>query len=147
MHRFLIQFRILLQEVLAQVARAHQSGLTPVIFTSRVERQFPDQATRLAFGEHVSGFLMDVVHGLPATIGFIISKGGITSNDMLSKGLALPTARLVGQILAGCSVVLTPADHPFPGIPVVIFPGNVGDANALTQAWQRLVAPKPCGIE
>ena len=131
------QSPVLLQEVLAQVARAHQSGLTPVIFTSRVERQFPDQATRLAFGEHVSGFLMDVVHGLPATIGFIISKGGITSNDMLSKGLALPTARLVGQILAGCSVVLTPADHPFPGIPVVIFPGNVGDANALTQAWLR----------
>ncbi len=137
----------LLQEVLVQVTRAHQSGLTPVIFTSRVERQFPDQATRLAFGDHVSGFLMDVVHGLPATIGFIISKGGITSNDMLSKGLALPTARLVGQILAGCSVVLTPSDHPFPEIPVVIFPGNVGDANALTQAWQRLVAPKPGGNE
>ena len=141
------QSPVLLQEVLAQVARTHQSGLTPVIFTSRVERQFPDQATRLAFGEHVSGFLMDVVHGLPATIGFIISKGGITSNDMLSKGLALPTARLVGQILAGCSVVLTPADHPFPGIPVVIFPGNVGDVNALTQAWQRLSAPKPRGNE
>lgn len=137
----------LLQEVLAQVALAHQNGLTPVIFTSRAERQFPDQKTRLAFGEHVSGFLMDVVHGLPTTIGFIISKGGITSNDMLSKGLALPTARLVGQILAGCSVVLTPADHLFPEIPVVIFPGNVGDANALTQAWQRLGTPKPHGNE
>ena len=89
----------------------------------------------------------DVVHGLPTTIGFIISKGGITSNDMLSKGLALPTARLAGQILAGCSVVLTPADHLFPEIPVVIFPGNVGDANALTQVWQRLSTPKPRGNE
>ncbi|BBP05851.1 hypothetical protein TPL01_07590 [Sulfuriferula plumbiphila] len=137
----------LLREVLAQVAQAHQHGLTPVVFTSRVERQFPDQATRLAFGEHVSGFLMDVVRGLPATIGFIISKGGITSNDMLSKGLALPTARLVGQILPGCSVVLTPADHPFPGIPVVIFPGNVGDEHALTQAWLRLTAQKRMATE
>lgn len=128
----------LLQEVLAKVAQAHQNGLTPVVFTSRVERQFPDQAARLAFGEHVSGFLMDVVHGLPATIGFIISKGGITSNDMLSKGLALPTARLAGQILAGCSVVLTPADHAFPEIPVVIFPGNVGDEKALAEVYHRL---------
>lgn len=132
----------LLQEVLAKVAQAHQNGLTPVVFTSRVERQFPDQAARLAFGEHVSGFLMDVVHGLPATIGFIISKGGITSNDMLSKGLALPTARLAGQILAGCSVVLTPADHAFPEIPVVIFPGNVGDEKALAEVYHRLRGTK-----
>ncbi len=128
----------LLQEVSTKVLQAHRSGLTPVIYTSRTERQFADQAERLAFGEHVSGFLMDVVRRLPATIGFIVSKGGITSNDMLSTGLALPAARLAGQILAGCSVVLTPDDHVFPRIPVVIFPGNVGDASALTEVWQRL---------
>jgi uncharacterized protein YgbK (DUF1537 family) len=132
----------LLQEVLTKVAQAHQRGQTPVVFTSRVERQFADQAARLAFGEHVSGFLMDVVHGLPSTIGFIISKGGITSNDMLSKGLALPTARLAGQILAGCSVVLTPADHAFSKIPVVIFPGNVGDEKALAAVYHRLSGTK-----
>jgi len=132
----------LLREVSAKIALAHQQGRTPVVFTSRVERQFPDQAARLAFGEHVSGFLMDVVHGLPATIGFIISKGGITSNDMLSKGLALPTARLAGQILAGCSVVLTPADHAFAEIPVVIFTGNVGDEKALAEVYHRLRGTK-----
>jgi uncharacterized protein YgbK (DUF1537 family) len=32
---------------------------------------------------------MDVVRGLPPTLGFLISKGGITSNDVLSDGLAL----------------------------------------------------------
>ena len=132
------QSTALLQEISTRVLQAHRRGLTPVVFTSRIERQFADQAERLAFGEHVSGFLMDVVRGLPTTIGFIISKGGITSNDMLSKGLALPAARLAGQILAGCSVVLTPEDHPFPRIPVVIFPGNVGDASALAEVWQRL---------
>ncbi|MHB0990257.1 MAG: four-carbon acid sugar kinase family protein [Burkholderiales bacterium] len=132
------QSAALLQEISTRVLQAHRRGLTPVVFTSRTERQFADQAERLAFGEHVSGFLMDVVRGLPATIGFIISKGGITSNDMLSKGLALPAARLAGQILAGCSVVLTPEDHPLPRIPVVIFPGNVGDASALAEVWQRL---------
>ena len=141
------QSAALLQEVLLKVAQAHRSGLTPVVYTSRVERQFPDQATRLAFGEQVSGFLMDVVRGLPNSIGFIISKGGITSNDMLSKGLALPSARLVGQILAGCSVVLTPVDHAFAQIPVVIFPGNVGDEHALTQVWQRLTATEDSQLQ
>jgi uncharacterized protein YgbK (DUF1537 family) len=45
----------------------------------------------------------------------------------------------VGQIHAGCSVVLTPQDHPrLPSIPVVIFPGNVGDETALATVYNRL---------
>jgi uncharacterized protein YgbK (DUF1537 family) len=128
----------LLGEVLDKVKQAHEQGKTPVVYTSRVERQFADRQSRLRFGEHVSGFLMSVVHGLPQTIGFVISKGGITSNDMLSRGLALPASRLVGQILAGCSVVLTPRDHRLPEIPVVIFPGNVGDETALATVYNRL---------
>ena len=82
---------------------------------------------------------MDVVRGLPTDIGFLISKVGITSNDVLSTGLALRSARLLGQIIPGCSVVRTPIDHPqFPNLPVVLFPGNVGDANALAMTYQRL---------
>ncbi len=131
----------LLHSVLDQVALAHAAGATAVIYSSRGERQFPDQAARLAFGEAVSGFLMDVVRGLPATVGFLISKGGITSNDVLSDGLALRAATVLGQILPGCSVVRCPADHPrFPGLPVVIFPGNVGDDAALATAVHRLSA-------
>ncbi len=133
------QLSALLVEVISQTSMAHREGKTPVIFTSRAERQFPDITTRLRFGEQVSGFLMSVMHGLPKTVGYIISKGGITSNDMLSLGLAMPAARIVGQIHAGCSVVLTPHDHPrLPDIPVVIFPGNVGDENALATVYQRL---------
>ncbi len=132
------QLHAVLTETLDKVAQAHAEGKTPVIYTSRVERQFADHQMRLRFGEHVSGFLMTVVHGLPTTIGYIISKGGITSNDMLSSGLALPTSRLLGQILAGCSVVQTPHDHRLPDIPVVIFPGNVGDQNALAVVYNRL---------
>lgn len=131
----------LLKNVLDQAIRAHAAGATSVIYTSRGERQFPDQAARLAFGEAVSAFLMDVARGLPATLGFLVSKGGITSNDMLSDGLALRSATVLGQILPGCSVVRCPADHPrFPDLPVVIFPGNVGDDGALATAVRRLSA-------
>ncbi len=133
----------LLAEVLAQAAAAHHQDCTPVIYTSRVERQFASQAERLAFGETVSAFLMDVVRGLPPGLGFLVSKGGITSNDVLSDGLALATSRVLGQVLPGCSMVRCPADHPrFPDLPVVIFPGNVGDENALATVHRRL-APKP----
>ena len=133
------QSEILKQEALTQVQQAHESGKTAVVFTSRKELEFADISTRLAFGQSVSALLMAIVQELPADIGFLISKGGITSNDVLSTGLNLPTARLLGQILAGCSVVRTPEDHPrFPDLPVVLFPGNVGDANALATVYTRL---------
>lgn len=127
------------QTVLEAVAQIHAQGQTPVIYTSREELTFADVQTRLDFGKTVSALLMDIVRGLPGDLGFLISKGGITSNDTLSKGLALRATRLLGQILPGCSVVRTPAKHPqFPDMPVVLFPGNVGDAQALALAYQRL---------
>jgi uncharacterized protein YgbK (DUF1537 family) len=133
----------LLAGVVRQCEQAHAAGDTPVVFTSRLEKAFPDQAARLAFGEMVSAFLMDVVRNLPRTLGFLISKGGITSNDVLSSGLALRTSRVVGQILPGCSVVRCPADHPrYPDLPVIIFPGNVGDEQALATAYARLAGDK-----
>jgi uncharacterized protein YgbK (DUF1537 family) len=129
----------LLGQTLQAVKTVHQSEQTPVVFTSRQELAFADIPTRLQFGQQVSKLLMEVVQGLPSEISFLISKGGITSNDVLSTGLALRTARLLGQILPGCSVVCTPADHPrVPNLPVVLFPGNVGDAQALAIAHQRL---------
>jgi uncharacterized protein YgbK (DUF1537 family) len=133
------QRNTVLEQTLAQVRAAHAEGKTPVIFTSRQELTFDDAQTRLDFGAAVSALLMEVVRGLPSDIGFLISKGGITSNDVLSDGLALTAARLLGQILPGVSIVRTPAEHPqFPNLPVVLFPGNVGDRDALAAAYLRL---------
>ncbi|WP_375505514.1 four-carbon acid sugar kinase family protein [uncultured Nostoc sp.] len=136
------QSAALLTEIQEGTRAAHEAGKTPVVYTSRQELSFKDVKTRLEFGEKVSGLLMDIVRALPSDIGFLISKGGITSNDVLSTGLALTSARLLGQILAGCSMVLTPSDHPqFPDLPVVLFPGNVGDTDALGTVYQRLTLP------
>lgn len=129
----------LLQEILDKVKTVYQENQTPVVYTSREELTFETRQKRLDFGVAVSALLMDVVQGLPHDIGFLISKGGITSNDVLSTGLNLRFARLLGQVLAGCSMVRTSADHPlFPNLPVVLFPGNVGDAQGLATVYRRL---------
>jgi uncharacterized protein YgbK (DUF1537 family) len=131
--------RILVAEAIQQAQQIFESGKTAVVYTSRQELQFPDVAARLQFGITVSETLMSIVQQLPINIGFLISKGGITSNDVLSHGLQLPTVRLLGQILAGCSVVQTAADHPrYPLLPVVLFPGNVGDDDAVAEVYRRL---------
>ncbi|NEX20960.1 four-carbon acid sugar kinase family protein [Thiorhodococcus mannitoliphagus] len=127
----------LFHELIDRLETAQHEHHSAVLYTSRGERQFPTKAERLAFGERVSGFLVRLVQNLPRETGFLISKGGITSNDTLSKGLALRTARVLGQIHPGCSVVRCPTDHSrFPDLPVVIFPGNVGGDDALARVYQ-----------
>ena len=136
----------LLDNIIEKITSLHQAGLNVVIYTSRTEKTFANQAERLAFGMRVSDFLMDVVRHLPKTLGFLISKGGITSNDVLSKGLNLRASRVVGQILPGCSVVCCPHGHErYPGLPVVIFPGNVGDEQALAKAYGYLALASASG--
>lgn len=137
--RLPVEYPSIVQEVRAAAQHAFDDAETSVIYTSRSERRFPDQQQRLAFGEAVSRLLADIVRELPRDIGFLISKGGITSNDILSQGLALGAARVLGQIAPGCSVLRCPSDHPrFPHLPVVIFPGNVGDDTTLALVYQRL---------
>jgi uncharacterized protein YgbK (DUF1537 family) len=131
--------KAILETVLAAVAEAFAQNKTAVIYTSRAELSFETVQQRLQFGVAVSALLMEVVQGLPSNLSFLISKGGITSNDVLSVGLNLTQARLLGQILPGCSVICTAENHPqFPNLPVVLFPGNVGNQDSLVAAWQRL---------
>lgn len=131
-------YAAILKETLGTVQTVHAQGQTPVVYTSREELQFAEPETRLQFGERVSALLMDVVKGLPPNIGYLVSKGGITSNDVLSTGLNLRTAWLLGQVIPGCSVVQTTPEHSlFPNLPVVLFPGNVGDEAGLTTVYRR----------
>ena len=129
----------LVVDLITAVEAALGEGRGAVLYTSRGERQFATKAERLAFGDRVAALLVEIGQRLPADIGFLISKGGITSNDTLSKALALRSARVLGQVHAGCSVVRCPQDHPrFANLPVVIFPGNVGGDEALTEVYRRL---------
>lgn len=131
----------LVAEILEQVEAIFESGKTAVVYTSRQESQFQNIQTRQEFGAKVSGTLMEVVRQLPSDIGFLISKGGITSNAVLTNGLGLESARLLGQIHPGCSVVQTAYNHPrYPLLPVVLFPGNVGDEFGLKIVYQRLTS-------
>lgn len=125
--------------IIQRIEKAFSAHKTAVIFTSRSERQFTDGEERLRFGAEISAFLMQIVQNLPPRTGFLISKGGITSHNVLSTGLGLKTCRVVGQVLAGCSVVRCPDTHPrYPNLPVVIFPGNVGDEGSLATVFKRL---------
>ena len=76
---------------------------------------------------------------LHQNLGYLISKGGITSQTLLARGLALESVQLEGQLLPGLSLV-RPSAGPCSGLPILTFPGNLGVAGTLMDAWQRMEA-------
>lgn len=117
-----------------------QNGRSVLLYTSRtlVSANTPEE--NLAIGSRVSTFLTDTVQHLSVRPDFLIAKGGITSSDLATKSLQINRAIVQGQILPGVPVWKTGEDSKFANLPYVIFPGNVGENDALTVAFKKLVA-------
>ncbi len=128
----------LMTEVLGAAAEIHRAGLTPVLYTSRREVRCDDVAKRLALGAKISQFLVDAVRALPFRPDFLVSKGGITSHDILTHSLAVRVARVAGQAAAGIPTIRLAADAHFANMHYVIFPGNVGAVETLREVVERL---------
>lgn len=128
----------LMTEVLGAAAEHYNRGLTPVLYTSRREVRCDDVEKRLALGAKISQFLVEAVRALPFRPDFLVSKGGITSHDILTHSLEVRTARVAGQAAAGIPTIRLGADEHFANLLYVIFPGNVGSAETLREVVTRL---------
>ncbi|MFM7549920.1 MAG: four-carbon acid sugar kinase family protein [Cyanobacteriota bacterium] len=116
------------------------AGATPVLFTSRGEVPCASAAERRRLGTELARLMARLAARLAPRLGYVISKGGITSHTLLADGLGVGVVELQGQLLPGLSLVLTPTDAPEPALPVLTVPGNLGEAQTLRQAWQLLQA-------
>jgi uncharacterized protein YgbK (DUF1537 family) len=67
-----------------------------------------------------------------------VAKGGITSIQVAKTALGVNEALALGQIQPGVPVWRMGAESRWPGLAYVVFPGNVGDENALARAVQTL---------
>ena len=122
----------LMQELLSEMKQRAEEGLTPVVFTSRKEVRLTDADERQHLGQRISDFLVEMVARLPFVPSYLVAKGGITSNDILTKGLALKSAVVLGQIVPNVPCVMT--NH----FPYIIFPGNVGGDDSLREVYEKL---------
>ena len=110
-------------------------GHTPVLFSSRGERSglSPRQQLQLAFR------MAQVVLNLEPPLGYVVAKGGTTSFTWLARGMGLTQLRLLGQLQPGLSIVQPTQPHErFGLLPVVTFPGNLGNGQSLKRCWQQL---------
>ena len=122
----------LMLETLDTIQQVVDNYLTPVVYTSRQEIRLDDANQRQYLGQQVSDFLVDIVRRLPYSPSYLVAKGGITSHDILTKGLGIKTARVLGQIISSVPCVM---GNQFP---YIIFPGNVGDEASLKEVYLKL---------
>lgn len=117
-----------------------EQGITPVCYTRRKLLSLPDDSKKdaLVRSVKISQAVQDLVGKLNVVPAFVVAKGGITSSDVGVKALKVRRANVMGQIRPGVPVWQTGAESKFPGIPYVIFPGNVGEENTLREAVEIL---------
>ncbi|KAH8649077.1 hypothetical protein BX600DRAFT_404165 [Xylariales sp. PMI_506] len=107
-------------------------GQDVLVMTSRELITGADEAHSLDIGATVARSLVSFLVELKTKPRYVIAKGGITSSDMATKGLRMKRAMIVGQAAPG--VPLWRCDEPsskWPGLPYVVFPGNVGSNDTL----------------
>ena len=83
-------------------------------------------------GAAVMAGIVSVVRNLVGQFDALVTKGGITSADVVTRGLRARRARVMGQLEVGVPVWHVTTDHA--GVPVVVVPGNVGTGVTLVNA-------------
>jgi len=128
--------------IISEVKKGFNFGNDVCIYTSREyyrnDSQNVDSDKNLIFSSRISEGLVRVVKALKIRPSFLVAKGGITSSDIGVKGLNVKRALVMGQIQPGIPVWELGPESRFPGLPYIIFPGNVGTDDTLKKVVEIL---------
>lgn len=127
--------------LLSRVEELLPAGKSAAVFTRRDRLDLPmaDKDRQLQISTEISDALTGVIGRLSIRPSFIVAKGGITSSDVGVKALRVRKALVKGQIRPGIPVWQTGEESRFPGLPYVIFPGNVGAEDDLRRIAETLI--------
>lgn len=128
-----------LKHVTDQAISAIKNG-NVIVRTSRKLVTGVDGDASLEISRQVSAAVVKVTKEIlkAAPPRFVVAKGGITSSDTASKGLEIRRAMVIGPMLEGIVSLWTASSGPATGIPYVVFAGNVGNEESLTQVVRKL---------
>ncbi len=113
------------------------TGTTTVLYTPR-EVARTSEMEFLETGRNVMLALCEVIRRIKLRPEYIVVKGGTTSIEVARTGLGVRKATVLGQIISGTPVWQLGKESYWPDIPCVVFPGNVGDDNALRRVIEIL---------
>ncbi|MDC3183871.1 hypothetical protein OA975_00925 [Prochlorococcus sp. AH-716-B20] len=124
-------------KLLGQIRSTLKQENTPVLFTTRKEVSIGKNEEQVNFYNSLAYFISELVSDLKNEIGYLVSKGGITSNVILSNGFKANYVYLQGQIITGVSLVTFKLEND-ENLPIVTFPGNIGNQDSLVEVWRIL---------
>ena len=130
--------KVLKNNLVSQIRNLINKQFTPVLFTSRKEISCKSEYEEFQFKKILSLFIAEIIHELRHEIGYLVSKGGITSNVILSEGFKADIVYLEGQIMTGISVLNVNLTKINTYIPVITFPGNIGNPDTLKKVLDIL---------
>jgi len=121
-------------EVLPRLNRALTSKKNVLLYTSRTLVKTKDH---LYASKIISDFIITLVKNITNPPDMIIAKGGITSHVIAVEALEITHATVKGQVLPGVPSIIAGKRSKWPGMPYVIFPGNVGDDQSLLKIVEK----------
>eukprot|EP00850_Spirogloea_muscicola_P008837 SM000048S16549 [mRNA] locus=s48:290297:303770:- [translate_table: standard] len=120
---------------------AIREGKDVLVVTSRELITGRSGDTSLEIGSKVSSGLVEIVSSISTRPRYILAKGGITSSDIAVKALEARRAEVVGQAASGVPLWQLGPGSRHVGVPYIVFPGNVGDADALAMIVKTWALP------
>lgn len=127
-----------INKISKQVNQYLEADEDVVFHTSRKIIKGSTKAESLAIVNSISNGVISIIQQLQHQPKYIIAKGGITSSDVATKGLNVKRGFTIGQALKGVPVWKLGEETKFPNMPYIIFPGNVGNDDALYQLTKLL---------
>ena len=122
-----------IERVAARVSKALAAGQDALVYTSRQAITGDDRASSLQIGQRVSEGLVAIVRAVQKAPAWLIAKGGVTASNVATHGLGVRRTDGLGQAIPGVPIWRTRQESRWPGLIMVVFPGNVGGPNALAE--------------
>ncbi len=127
-----------LDQISRQISNYLSEGKNVVAYTSRTLKSGKGKNENISIINTISAGVVKIVKDLTERPGYLIAKGGITSSDIATNSLGIKRATIMGQALPGVPVWKSGEESKFPGLPYIIFPGNVGGKKALLELYHKL---------
>lgn len=125
-----------LESIIFNVQAALTSGENVVLFTSR---KHLDEGDDFTITQNISRTLVDIVRGIKERPSFLVAEGALTSSNIATDALGVKKAQVLGQIIPGVPLWTIGNETLHPGLAYVIFPSNLGEADALTLVVEKFV--------
>ncbi|KAL2814026.1 hypothetical protein BJX63DRAFT_442687 [Aspergillus granulosus] len=151
-----------MQRIVAQTSASLQSGKDVLVMTSRELMTTDSLATdapaavkhltNLDINTLVASSLVHILRSLKICPRYLLAKGGVTSSDAATAGVGIKRGRVLGQAAPGVPIWWCEDDGDsktveeggrrmkWTRLPLIVFPGNVGDEDTLADVVEKWAA-------